>query len=81
MSTTRYAITSDAWTKIATGSGRKLLRKDSGGEVLLHVGPKEPKLDSPHHFIMAPRETFELVSADAMFARAKDGSAEIVVVG
>jgi len=81
MSTTRYAITSGAWTKIAGGSGRKLLRKGSGGEVLLHVGPKEPKLDSPHHFAMAPREEFELVGGESMFARAKDGSAEIVAIG
>lgn len=81
MSTTRYAITFDAWTKIATGGGRKLLRKDAGGEVLLHVGKTEPQLNSAHYFAMAAREEFQIVASEAMFARAKDGTAEVVVIG
>lgn len=81
MTTTRFTITTDAWTKVTTGAGRKLLRKDAGGEVLIHLGKATPKLDSPHFFSMAPREEFELDSGESIFARAKDSATEVVVIG
>lgn len=80
MSTIRHTLTSDAWTKISTGSGVKRVRKASGGHVLLHIGKSAPALDSPHYFTMEPNEHFE-VAGETLFARTAEGSAEVVVIG
>lgn len=81
MTTIRFSITPAAWTKVTTGGGRKFLRKETEGEVLLHIGAEQPDPESEHFFAMTKYEEFELAGSDAVFARARYGQAQLVVIG
>lgn len=79
--TVHYNLTAHAWTKIAAGAGRKILRRELSAAVFVHVGKSSPGAESRHCFCARAIEEFDLVEGDAIWARANDGAAEIVVVG
>lgn len=79
--TVHHNLVANAWTKIAAGAGRKILRREVSAAVIVHIGKASPSAESRHCFSARAIEEFDLVEGDAIWARASDGAAEIVVIG
>lgn len=81
MITTHHHLNDNAWTKIATGEGSKIIRREASGEALLHIGKTSPSVESLAFVTASRTEEFTLPAGISVWARARSGSAEIVVIG
>lgn len=81
MNTTHHHLNDAAWTKIATGEGSKIIRREASGEALLHIGKTSPSVDTSAYITACHSEEFTLPAGISVWARARSGTAEVVVIG
>lgn len=81
MNTEHHKLNDTSWKKVASGTGSKMIRRASSAEALLHIGKSAPSVDTLAFIAAGAAEEFTLPSGISIWARARSGTADIVVIG